>query len=217
VAATGKNALEMVRRFPYDLVFMDCMMPVMSGFEATVEIRRLEGEGPHTPIVAMTALAMEGDRDRCLAAGMDDYLSKPVTLERLRATVTKWGQAGKSQDEKGHGRDTSLLDPAALAKLRGLDPSADDAFLEEIFNDFVENVTATLALLREAARAGDTTGLARAANSIHGASGVIGARTLVDLCERARALGEADSPAQTSEWIDQLELEFRRVKDALAS
>jgi PAS domain S-box-containing protein len=217
VAATGKDALEMLRRFPYDLVLMDCMMPVMSGFEATVEIRKLEGEGSHTPIVAMTALAMEGDRDRCLAAGMDDYLSKPVTLERLRATVAKWGQVGKQRHGERHGRDLSLLDPGALEKLRGLDPSADDSFLDEIFNDFVENVTATLALLRQAAQAGDTTELERAANSIHGASEVIGARTLADLCERAAAHRQTDSPAQTSEWMDQLELEFRRVKDALVN
>jgi CheY-like chemotaxis protein len=90
VAANGKEALEMLERRPYDLVFMDCQMPDMDGFQATAEIRRRHLAGRRLPIIAMTANAMAGDRDRCLAAGMDDYITKPASLQDLRTALNRW-------------------------------------------------------------------------------------------------------------------------------
>jgi CheY-like chemotaxis protein len=91
VAANGLEAVELYGQLPYDIVFMDCQMPEMDGFEATAEIRRLEqADGRRVPIVALTANAMAGDRERCLAAGMDDFISKPIKETDLSRAIEHW-------------------------------------------------------------------------------------------------------------------------------
>ena len=90
VADNGALAIEALKQGDFDIVLMDCQMPVLDGFHASARIRELEGALKHTPIIAMTANAMQGDRERCLAAGMDDYMPKPVTLAALDATLRHW-------------------------------------------------------------------------------------------------------------------------------
>jgi len=96
----GREAVEAIAKKNYDLILMDCQMPVMDGFEATAVIRNREGSGRHTPICALTANAMAGDRERCLAGGMDDYISKPVSLDKLQVAIERWihGRASESTE-----------------------------------------------------------------------------------------------------------------------
>jgi CheY-like chemotaxis protein len=91
VVANGMEAIEATQRVSYDLVFMDCLMPEMDGFVAAREIRGREKAGQHVPIVAMTANAMKGDREKCLKVGMDDCISKPLQLQALADTLKRWG------------------------------------------------------------------------------------------------------------------------------
>jgi len=233
VATTGKDAVEMLSRFSYDLVFMDCLMPEMDGFEATDEIRRLEAGKRHVPIVAMTALATEKDSKQCLATGMDDCLDKPVTLEAFRTALGRWTQTrtrsregqlseaplpSEPSDHPPPNKDAaSALDPAVLSRLQDLASGGDDSFLDELFSSFLDDATATIDLLRQAARSGDAEGLANAAQSLKGSSGNVGACPLADICERLETLGKVDSLARAGELVDQLEQEFGRVKGALST
>ena len=95
LAANGEEAVAQLARRSYDVALMDCHMPVLDGFEATRQVRRLEAPACRTPIVAMTASAMDGDRDKCLSSGMDDYLTKPLNLEKLKTAIERWTVASR--------------------------------------------------------------------------------------------------------------------------
>lgn len=90
VVNDGQEALDKLEKAVYEVIFMDCQMPVLDGYKATGEIRRREGEEQHTPIIAMTANAMAGDREKCLAAGMDDYIAKPVKKKNIVDVLIRW-------------------------------------------------------------------------------------------------------------------------------
>jgi PAS domain S-box-containing protein len=112
VAGNGLEAVKMVEQLTYDLVFMDCQMPEMDGYEATAEIRHRQGSLKHTPIIAMTANAMQGDREKCIEAGMDDYVAKPVKKEAVSEVIEKWALGGGRKNSHPRVTQASLEEGA---------------------------------------------------------------------------------------------------------
>jgi PAS domain S-box-containing protein len=243
VAANGREAVDMVDMFSYDVVFMDCQMPEMDGFEATAEIRKRHGAIRRIPIVAMTAHALQGDRERCLEAGMDDYISKPVKISDFETMLDRW-----IKPESAEGAETAVperapdggtataapaaahpaavpippsdmnirepvLDTAVLADLREL---ADDrAFLSELFGTFQRDAVQRLAGLRQAAGQEDALALQQIAHALKGASRNIGARRMAALCQYLEELGAARNVTGVLPLIDRIEQAFNQVQEAL--
>jgi CheY-like chemotaxis protein len=219
VVGNGRDAVEMVSRFSYDVVFMDCIMPDMDGFEATRRIRDLESGGRRLPIIALTALAMAGDCERCLEAGMDDYISKPARLRDFEKVLRRWAQAAVIRDEAPSEPQVVLsepLDPAVVEELRRL-ANHSEAFLEGLFGSFIEQATETIELLRQAARGSDSEAFARVVRSLKESSASVGAIPLAGVCQHMETLCGTGAFAEAGTLVDQLECEFGRVKRALVT
>jgi CheY-like chemotaxis protein len=146
IAANGREALRMLDTTPFDIVFMDCEMPDMDGYEATAEIRRSEDKR-HLPIIAVTAKATKGDRDYCLQAGMDDYMSKPVKLQDFQAALERWSPKISAEDtgtsptnktpvETRTAETCPALDDEIVARLRDLALATDPSLLNQILRRF---------------------------------------------------------------------------------
>ncbi|MDP9134809.1 MAG: response regulator [Actinomycetota bacterium] len=174
VVENGREALERVRDRAYDAVFMDCQMPELDGYAATAAIRAGETGGQRVPIVAMTAHAMEGDRERCLQAGMDDYLSKPIRPDELDRVLGRWLGLGP------HGAATAaLVDEARLRTLR-----VDYADIAgQLAALFAETTPALLDELGDAHAGGDDDALHRAAHKLKGSCQNIGATFMATLAD----------------------------------
>lgn len=186
VAADGVEALAAMDRETFDVVLMDVQMPAMGGFEATAEIRRREqATGAHVRIIAMTAHAMAGDRERCLAAGMDDYLSKPVDPLVLFAAVE--GPAASTTPAAG-----PPVDRLAAAKRLG----GDADLLTQVIGLFLEDCPARLATLRAAVIRGDAQEMQFVAHALKGSAGTLSANAL---CEAAASLEEIAAEGRIGE------------------
>ncbi|HKZ31569.1 MAG TPA: ATP-binding protein [Vicinamibacteria bacterium] len=203
IASDGQEALEALGRRRYDVVFMDCRMPGMSGYDASREIRRREGSGPQLPIVALTANALRGDRERCLAAGMTDYLAKPVDLVSLGRVLGRYVAQDATKPTVVTAPATTLVDPQALANLKMLERDG-PGFLSTIVREFDEGARQRLGDMQLAARVGDGEGLHGAAHSLKGSAGIFGARGIADLCRRIEQIASERCVAEASPLIGQL-------------
>jgi signal transduction histidine kinase/CheY-like chemotaxis protein/HPt (histidine-containing phosphotransfer) domain-containing protein len=209
-AENGRQAVEAVARGGYDLVLMDCHMPEMDGFAATAAIRRREGvDGRHTPTVAVTADALSGDAERCLAAGMDDYLAKPVTAERLAAVVARWVEGHEEQAVAATPADRDAVDPAVLERLRAA------GLLGEVVALYLRETPGQLEVLRRAAERGEAATLAEVAHSLKGSSAQLGATNVAVLAATLQVMGETGPAAGVVAGVDALEQEFGRVRAML--
>jgi CheY-like chemotaxis protein/HPt (histidine-containing phosphotransfer) domain-containing protein len=220
LAGNGREALEAVARTDYDLVLMDCQMPELDGYGAAAAIRAREGAADHLLIVAMTAGAMEGEREKCLAAGMDDYITKPVTGAVLDRVLERWlpAESAPLLGPPASGRDGIASSAAdgekVLARLRSLG-DADPQFVMKFVNLFLETAAEQLVLLETAAEQGDRDATRRVAHSLRGACGNLGADRLEALCAELEARARENKLTDASAAVRLLLEEYQRLRSAL--
>jgi signal transduction histidine kinase/DNA-binding response OmpR family regulator len=213
VAENGKEAIDLLAQNEVDVVLMDVQMPVMGGFDATRAIRERErASGGHTPIIAMTAHAMKGDRERCLDAGMDDYISKPIDSARLLSLVAQIGTSAV----------TMLPEPASAAGGRACDI---DAFIERVGGDvelaremavlFIPDAVRILESIGRAVEAGDAERLRQEAHALKGAAGNFGATQVVGGSSELEAMGRSGDLAAANAVLMALNLDAAQLLDAL--
>jgi two-component system, sensor histidine kinase and response regulator len=184
-ATDGRSVLEMLASERYDLVLMDCQMPVLDGYDTTREIRQRE-DAEHSgriPIVAMTANAMLGDRERCLAAGMDDYIPKPINPDVLDEILARWLPPGQE--------DAPVLDPTRLDQLRSLFTPAE---MTDMLQTVAATITTELDNISDAITQHDRGTLALAAHRVKNSAGMIGAGALADVAAQLQSQADTDGP-----------------------
>ena len=210
--ANGKEALEALNRVQYDIVLMDIQMPEMDGYAATQEIRNPQSAVRNIPVIAMTAHAMKGDREKCLAAGMDDYISKPVKPKELLEIVQRW--AGKQVLHAGVEKDkpsapiSSPVDMKHLQEITG----GDSKFKEEITELFLKDTGEHLSWLKKAIDEGNATALEMEAHTVKGAGVNMGANKFGELALALETKGKSGSLEGAQDKLIELEAEFQRVK-----
>ena len=222
VVANGAEALEEVAHGHYDAVLMDVQMPEMDGYEATAKIRDLEGAAGHTPVIAMTANALEGERDEALSAGMDDYVAKPVKAEELDRVLRRWTSraegttAPEGATEGGDAPNAAPpLDPEMIETLRSLQEEGEPDLLAELAGMFFDDAALRLKELRDAIGEADAGRVRGAAHALKGSSGNMGATRMHEVCAELEGAGESGDLAAAPRLLERLEGELSLARPAL--
>ncbi|MCU1347236.1 MAG: domain S-box protein [Acidobacteria bacterium] len=222
--SNGRQAVAAAARTAYDLILMDCHMPEVDGYEATRLIRMHEGTARHTPIVAVTANALAGDRERCLAAGMDDYLAKPVLELDLARMLERWiapravavtAVAAASPAAPASVQAISSIDARVIASLRELGRGSND-ILREVSAIYLDDSPSRIAAIAATIEEGDATAMANAAHGLKSSSGNLGASGVRELCAAIEKLGRGGSVDGGAELLSQLRAEYEQVARELA-
>jgi signal transduction histidine kinase/CheY-like chemotaxis protein/HPt (histidine-containing phosphotransfer) domain-containing protein len=234
---SGGAALERMRTARYDLVLMDCQIPGLDGYETTRRIRAGEQGDEHAVVIAMTAHAMAGERERCLAAGMDDYLAKPVRLAQLQRTLRRWLHAGGNTVGSGErtverpgemalgsrvearadtrGDSLPVLDPAPIQELRDLAERTGRDLVGKIVGSFLDSNRDAAAAIQSALVQRDWSALDRRAHALAGSAGALGLRQVQALCERIEHLVQEQSVDDCTEAVAALVDAHARGLEAL--
>jgi signal transduction histidine kinase/DNA-binding response OmpR family regulator/HPt (histidine-containing phosphotransfer) domain-containing protein len=230
VADNGREAVDRFSETRYDLVLVDCQMPELDGFGATAEIRRLEAAGGgHVPIVALTANALEGDREICVAAGMDDYLAKPFSREQLTSVLSRWlprpgaqpaATGPESSQPQPVGEPAAAVvgepvNPRALDAIRAMMGTDGDALARKVIRTYLDDTPSGLARMQAAAAAHDADALRKAAHGVKSSSANVGAERLSRLCRDLEMLGREGTTDGAAALLAQVAGEFERVAASL--
>lgn len=197
---SGREALDALGTTSYGLILMDCHMADMDGYATVAELRRRESGRRRTPVIAMTANDSEGDRDKCLASGMDDYIAKPTKLEALRELIEAWGEP---------------VDPRLVKELQDLMSGQTSCSFERFIADFIGSTAHNARGLRAAREARDPAAAELCAHNLKGSAGNVGARRLTLMCrdvETAARQGRLDA---LDRLVDLIASELARVHRAL--
>jgi len=238
VAANGLEALKALETIHYDMVLMDVQMPEMDGLEATREIRKREeliaqqkdagfsdelsalsfqhsARSKHIPIIAMTAHAMKGDKEICLKAGMDDYLTKPIQPVKFGETIARWipdnAAAGQDRTKGKPSEESSVFDRTAFLDRIG----GDEELYREIIGLFLQDVPGQIEFLENTINKKDPALVDRQAHTLKGASGNVGAVSLQDAAMQLELAGKNGDLSRATEMLNTIKKEFEKVKKAM--
>ena len=216
IAGNGLRALEALGARDYAAVLMDCHMPEMDGFEATAELRRREGEARHTPVIAMTAGVLAEDRQRCAQAGMDDFVAKPIDVQRLSHALTRWIATSPAPvaGTRGSGGE-QVLDTDRLDELRTIGSTDGWGVLPAVAEAFVHSAPADCAAVLDAGRSGDSAALQASLHRLRGAAANLGAVELARTCQQLETMLRNGSlvPAES---LDRVQRDASRACGQLA-
>jgi two-component system, sensor histidine kinase and response regulator len=226
VAKNGAEAVVAARQKQYDLILMDCQMPVMDGFEATMTIRATEKSAGVTkpiPIIAVTANALVGDREACLAAGMTDYLAKPILRKTLAAVIERALNGSNASDNMSREPETApppqerprAFDPAILQALPMIADGSEPELANRILSMFSKDTATLLADIERGVVTGDVSEVQRALHTLKGTSSTVGAIELNDKSKAMHTLLRGGSKPAT-EWPQELREAFTRYEEAVA-
>jgi CheY-like chemotaxis protein len=223
VVSNGLEAVNALKKSQYDVVLMDCQMPEMDGFEATAAIRRHEIGAWQTKIIAMTAHAMEGEREKCLAAGMDDYISKPVKIETLGEMLKKWISPGNTKKNGAKPDSASEIiskikaydsvDVSMLDSFRDLQQPNEPDLVTELIDLFLEDADKQITLLKQEDGI-ETLAIKHQAHRLKGSSGNVGASQIAALCGQLEENAADSDIAQR--LITEIKSEFENVSRILS-
>jgi len=217
VAANGLEVLEALHRQPYDVVLMDVQMPEMDGLEASRRICREWSLGQRPRIIAMTANAMEGDREECLAAGMDNYLSKPIKIDALVKALQQCPPYCQPPSPEQHLESSALpaVDERVLQELQAMLGDNGAALVRELIDCYLEESPKLLQAMSAALSQVNSAALRQAAHTLKSSSADQGAKILAALCQELEDLGRVGILTEAAAKVVQVETEYERVKAAL--
>ncbi|MBF0543880.1 MAG: response regulator [Candidatus Riflebacteria bacterium] len=215
--ANGQEAISALENIPYDIVFMDCQMPEMDGFDATVSIRSKNSKvrNPKVPIIALTANAMRGDKEKCLQAGMDDYLSKPIRPEEVSSCLEKWLSHLKEESQNEItpvklGPELQIFNrDALLERIVG-----DENLLHEMVDDYCKELSESVSLLKKALEKGDPGEVERQAHSLKGCSATVGAEIVQIIAFGMEQLAMLEKLEEIPPLFSKLEKQIEAFKKA---